>query len=85
MGFSIDGVMSEEENLFDTKFSHWDMVTGQTGSYLRTYAMTHNLTDWAGVPDLDETFIMRAWYYDNAVPVGEDEDTGAPEHPLLPN
>ena len=74
-GFDIDGSMDQFERKFDEGFCNWEMVSGKSGTYLRTIDLRHDLEKWFG----PESF-MRSWYYDNSLPIDFD-DFGAPVYP----
>lgn len=79
-GFSVDGTMDAEEEMFNNKFSPWDVVTGPFGSFFRSTEIKHDLHKIYG-PQFEKTDnVFQAWYYDNAVPEGPG-DNGAPKHP----
>ena len=75
MGFDVNGKMDEFEDQFDEGYCNWEMVTGKSGTYLRTIDLKHDLDDWFG----PESF-MRSWYYDNSKPIDVD-DFGGPIYP----
>ena len=75
MGFDINGKMDQFEDQFDEGYCNWEMVTGKSGTYLRTIDLKHDLENWFG----PESF-MRSWYYDNSKPIDVD-DFGSPIYP----
>ena len=78
-GITIDGVNDAHVD----NFTYWEMVKGDTGAYLRTIDITHDLLDWAHKPNLPVDNFMMNWYYDNRVP---DDPTGGSEgSPIHPN
>ena len=59
-GFNVDGQMSTNENNFDNRLCTWEMVTGNSGTFLRIFDF--NFTD------LDPEDDFQSWYYDNSSP-----------------
>ena len=59
-GFDVDGQMSTNENNFDNRLCTWEMVTGNSGTFLRIFDF--NFTD------LDPEDDFQSWYYDNSSP-----------------
>lgn len=76
----MDGKNDEAEENFDKKFCPWEMVSGPSGTYLRTIDVEHDLGAWFGQDDIAPDQFMRSWFYDSAIPIGIG-DEGAPEHP----
>ena len=64
-GFDVSGQMDENEKNFDKNFCDWEMVTGPSGTYLRTigFDLAYHL------PSEDPGLFLESWYYDNANPV----------------
>ena len=58
-GFNVDGQMSTNENNFDNSLCTWEMVTGNSGTFLRIFDFNTDL-----VPEDD----FQSWYYDNSSP-----------------
>ena len=42
MGFDVNGIMDENENLFSSAFCDWEMVSGDYGTYLRSINLKHD-------------------------------------------
>ncbi len=77
-GISIDG--QDDGNVMNDTMSHWEFVTGATGTYLRAINLEHN---FAGRPEDDADVYFRHWFYDNDTP---DCDTcGNNGVPVYPN
>ena len=66
-GFQVNGKMDASESEFNKEFCHWEMVTGASGTFLRTIDLKNDLENWFG-GRTDENLFMRSWYYDNAIP-----------------
>ena len=79
-GLTIDGNIDPHET---DPFCYWDMVTGPSGTFLRTIDITHDLLDWAHHPNLPIENFMMNWYYDNDTPLSDDG--GNEDTPLYPN
>ena len=65
--------MDSEEQQFDNGFCSWDMVTGKSGTYFRTWDPYFKLS---GI-DVPIEELVESWYYDDASPIGTG-DKGAP-------
>ena len=77
-GFDIDGKMNSDEENFDNKFCTWEMVTGDSGTFLRVFDININ---W--VIDIDPKTLLESWYYDNSSP--SKTKVGSGGAPLYPN
>ena len=73
-GFDIDGKMDEQENGFDKGYCLWDMVTGSSGTYFRTWDPHFKLADL----DIPIEEVIEPWYYDDDTPDHYNNRTGAP-------
>ena len=71
--------MDEFETNFNDKFCHWEMVTGDSGTFFRSIDLVNDLEKWFG-GEYDENLFMRSWYYDNGMPSAVGSK-GAPEYP----
>ena len=69
--------MDSEEEQFDNGYCSWDMVTGNSGTYFRTWDPSFTLLGL----DLPIEELMESWYYDDDSPTG----TGANGAPLFQN
>ena len=67
-GFPVNGQMDESESAFNQELCHWEMVTGASGTFLRTIDLENDLEGWFGGTADEESLFMRSWYYDNAHP-----------------
>ena len=72
--------MDSTEINFKKDFCHWEMVTGATGTFLRSIDLENDLEKWFGGEENDENLFMSSWYYDNGVP-SSIGSKGAPEYP----
>ena len=77
-GFDIDGQMNADEDNFNNKFCTWEMVTGDSGTFLRVFDININ---W--VIDIDPKTLLESWYYDNSNP--SKTKVGSGGAPLYPN
>ena len=66
--------MDEQENGFDKGYCLWDMVTGSSGTYFRTWDPHFKLADL----DIPIEEVIEPWYYDDDTPDHYDDKTGAP-------
>lgn len=80
-GLPIDGV-DDGPDAFNKSFCTWEMVTGQSGTYLRTIDIQHDLLDWAHYPNYDPSAFINHWFYDNEIPECYDcGSKGTAKHP----
>ena len=61
-GFVIDGV---EDSGFVDDFCKWEMVTGATGTYLRSIEIHHDFYDWKHLVDYPLDEFLEHWYFDS--------------------
>ena len=79
-GFKIDGEMSQDEENFNENLCTWEMVTGESGTFLRIFDIFTDLSTW--VANLPPSLFLQSWYYDNATPVRDRVGSGgAPNYP----
>ena len=70
---------SEEEN-FNNEFCTWEMVTGESGTFIRVFDLTMDLSNWN--VHLKPKDLLEMWYYDNASPQSQKGGSeGAPHFP----
>ncbi len=62
-GVQIDGV--EDGDLMNKTMCHWEMTTGEDGTYIRTLDVEHDLHDH---PEYDPDTFFTHWYYDSSSP-----------------
>ena len=74
IGFEIDGKMDDQENEFDKGYCSWDMVTGSSGTYFRTWDPYFKLADL----DIPIEEFVEPWYYDDDTPDHFNNKSGAP-------
>ena len=73
-GFDIDGKMDDQEKGFDKGYCSWDMVTGSSGTYFRTWDTYFKLA----YSDFQIEELLETWYYDDDTPDHYNDKTGAP-------
>jgi len=77
-GIKIDGVHQGDN--FQSDYCPWEFVTGRAGTLFRSTKIDHDLADWMHIPEVNEAFFLRSWFYDNRVPTSID-DKGVAIHP----
>ncbi len=75
-GITIDGVEDNHDATQDT-LCHWEFVTGDAGTYVRTLDVVHDLENH---PEYDPDRWFHHWFYDNATP---NNETGGDDHSPL--
>ena len=58
-GFDIDGSMDQFERKFDQGFCNWEMVSGKSGTYLRTIDLRHDLEKWFGPESFMRSYDLK--------------------------
>ena len=68
-GFDIDGKMDPNELNFNNEFCPWQMVTGPSGTFLKSFDFEQNFA-----PGVEKDKIFKNWYYDNGNPSTKSPD-----------
>ena len=74
-GFDIDCHMNSDENNFNNQLCTWEMVTGDSGTFLRVFDLN---IKW--LVDINPSQLLQSWYYDNSSP-SKSELGSAPLYP----
>ena len=70
---------SNEEN-FNNNYCSWEMVTGESGTFVRVFDMNFDFTGL--IDDVSPELLLDMWYYDNATPISTfGGSQGAPKYP----
>jgi hypothetical protein len=79
-GFSVNGSMDSNEENFKNEYCPWQMVTGPSGTFLKTiHFLSELLGESLGYENNDPANFLKSWYYDNAIP--NNFSSGNPKHP----
>ena len=68
-GFDIDGKMDPNELNFNNEFCPWQMVTGPSGTFLKSFDFEQNFAT-----EVEKDKVFKNWYYDNGNPSTKSPD-----------